>query len=199
MQKGSYTFVRGMLLCLALALLPQALAAQVFTPTFMGPRQGGSLGVYISDFDPGDLAVEGIYRQGFGAFDLGLRGGIVDAGGTAFSIGAEYRNALPLGTAPIDISVTGGAQALIGEDDADWLGLQAGLTIGGTFRSPGLAISPYVHPRIGFMEGPADDGFESDLLAEIGADFDFSTRLAIRLAIGLDDTGADWGIGLAWR
>jgi hypothetical protein len=186
-----------MLLALALALLPHAVAAQVFTPTYMGPRQGGSLGVYLADYDPGDLAVEGILRQGFGTFDLGLRGGVVDAGGSLLTIGGEYRNPLALGTAPVDIAVTGGAQALIG--DSDWLGLQAGLTIGSTFRAPSLAFSPYVHPRIAFVEGPGDDGFEGDLLAEIGADFDFASRLAIRLAIGLDDTGADWGIGISWR
>ena len=66
-------------------------------------------------------------------------------------------------------------------------------------RAPGISVSPYVHPRIAFIDSPGEDGFESDLLAEIGADFNFASRVAIRLAIGLDDTGADWGIGLAWR
>ena len=62
----SYPFGRSLLLTLALALLPGALAAQVFTPAFLAPRQGASTGVYVSDFDAGDLAVEAILRRGFG-------------------------------------------------------------------------------------------------------------------------------------
>jgi hypothetical protein len=192
-----YPFGRTLLLALALALLPQAVAAQVFTPTFLAPRQGSSLGVYASDFDVGDLAVEGILRRGFGTFDLGLRAGIVDAGGADFTIGGEYRNPISVGTAPIDLAVTGGAQALIG--DADVVGLQAGVTLGTTIVPGTFAFSPYVHPRIAFIDGPGEDGFDSDLLAEIGADFTLANRAAIRLAIGLDDVGADWGIGFSWR
>ena len=193
----SYPLARTLLLTLALALLPGALAAQVFTPTFLAPRQGGSTGVYVSDFDIGDLAVEGILRQSFGTFDLGLRAGIVDAPGADFTIGGEYRNPIAVGTAPIDLSVTGGAQALIG--DADYIGLQAGVTIGTTIVPGSFAVSPYIHPRVAFVDGPGEDGFDSDLLAEIGADFLLANRVAIRLAIGLDDVGSDWGLGLSWR
>lgn len=193
----SYPLARTLLLALALVLLPQAVAAQIFTPTFLAPRQGGSTGVYVSDFDVGDLSLEGILRRGFGSFDLGLRAGIVDAGNTDFTIGGEYRNPIVFGTAPIDVAVTGGAQALIG--DSDWLGLQAGVSLGTTVVPGGFAFSPYVHPRIAFIDGPGPDGFDSDLLAEIGADFDLGNRASVRLAIGLDDVGADWGIGFAWR
>lgn len=191
----SYPFGRTLLLTLALALLPQAVAAQVFTPTFMAPRQGGSAGIYVSDL--GDLAVEGIVRGGFGSFDLGVRGGIVDAGDTDFTLGGEYRNPIILGTAPVDLAVTGGAQALLG--GSDWLGLSAGLSLGTTIVPGTFAFSPYVHPRIAFVDGPGEDGFDSDLVAEIGADFTFSNRAAFRVAIALDDVGADWGIGFSWR
>src|SRR3712207_6952846 len=57
--------------------------------------------------DVGDLAVEGILRQTFGPFDLGLRAGIVDAPGADFTIGGEYRNPIAVGTTPIDVAVTG--------------------------------------------------------------------------------------------
>jgi hypothetical protein len=197
MMKRSYPLVRALLLALALAALPRALSAQVFTPTFLSPRQGGSTGVYVSDFDPGDLAVEGILRSGFGPFDLGIRAGVVDAGGTDFTIGGEYRNPLTLGTAPIDVAVTAGAQALLG--DNDWVGLQAGLTVGTTLPATGFSVTPYIHPRVAFIDSPGGDGFDSDLLAEIGADFALANRVAIRFAIGLDDAGGDWGIGLSWR
>ncbi|MBW3629253.1 MAG: hypothetical protein KY464_08150, partial [Gemmatimonadetes bacterium] len=101
------------------------------------------------------------------------------------------------GTAPIDVAVTAAAQALIG--DADWLGLQAGLSLGTTLVPGSFSVSPYVHPRLAFIDSPGGDGFDSDLLAEIGADFEFGNRAAVRLAIGLDDVGADWGLGFSWR
>lgn len=193
----SYPLARTFPLTLALALLPQLAAAQVFTPTFLAPRQGGSTGVYVSDYDVGDLAVEGIFRRGFGSFDLGLRAGVVDAGGTDFTIGGEYRNPLVFGTAPVDVAVTAAAQALIGE--ADWLGLQAGVSLGTTLVPGSFSVTPYVHPRLAFIGEPGGAGLDSDLLAEIGADFELGNRAAVRLAIGLDDVGADWGLGFSWR
>ena len=197
MNMRSYPLVRSLLLTLALTLLPHALEAQIFTPTFLAPRQGASTGIYISDFDVGDLAVEGILRRGFGSFDLGLRAGLVDAAGTDLTIGGEYRNPIRVGTAPIDVSVTGAAQALIG--DADWIGLQAGISLGMTLVPATFSVSPYIHPRLAFINGPGGDGLESDLLAEIGADFELGNRAVVRLAIGLDDVGADWGLGFSWR
>ena len=45
-----------------------------------------------------------------------------------------------------------------------------------------------------------DDEADAELkvLADLGADFDFSPNLSLRLGVNLGD-GADWGIGLALR
>ena len=177
-----------------LALVPQTATAQIFTPTFMGPRLGSSLGVYVGDV--GDLAVEGILRRNLGSFDLGVRGGFVDLGEeTELTIGGEYRNRLPV-PAPIDLAVTAGVQALVG--DVDFTGLQAGLSLGSTFVPGTVSVSPYIHPRITFVNGPADD-WDNDLQAEVGMALEWASRLGIHLAIGLDDGSPDWGLGLSWR
>lgn len=174
-----------------------AAQAQVFTLPFMAPQSESSLGVYLSDF--GDLALEGIARGNFGGFNLGLRGGIVDADdNTGVTIGGELRNPLQLGTAPLDLAFTAGVQGLLG--DFEGIGAQAGLSIGHTFvpNTGGFRFTPYIHPRIAFIDPgePADGDLE--VLADIGFDLDFASNLSLRLGINVGD-GADWGIGLAWR
>jgi hypothetical protein len=168
--------------------------AQVFTPTFQSPRLTNDIGVYLSDADPGDLSIEGIWRGG----PLGLRVGLVDAGDDLLSIGGELRSPLLLAGAPVSLAFTAGAQALIG--DAEAFGVQGGLSAGYTFNSPGLAVTPYIHPRIGLINGFAeDDDLEIEVMADVGVDVEFAPRFILRFGANLGDVGADWGIGLAWR
>jgi hypothetical protein len=171
--------------------------AQVFTPTFQAPRTSNDIGVYLSDI--GDFGVEGILRRNFGTYDLGLRLGVASFDGASLLLGADLRSPLHMGTAPIDMSVTAGAQAVLG--DVDGAGFQMGLSIGHTFVAPELSITPYIHPRLALLTplGRRDDKLDLDLLADIGFDVAFSRSLTLRLGVGLADRGADWGIGLAWR
>lgn len=175
----------------ALALSANAADAQVFTPSYQSPVVMNDIGVYLSD-SPGDMTLEGIWRSG----PVGLRLGYVDAEPDGLlSVGGEVR--VPL-TAPIDIAFTAGAQGLVGEVDA--LGLQAGLSLGQRFVNPGVALTPYIHPRVALIDGFAeDDDFEAELLAELGLDAEFSQNLILRLSIGLSDESPDVGVGLAWR
>ena len=184
--------------CAAAAALLSAVpaAAQVFTPTFQSTRRGSDIGIYLSD-GPGDLAAEGIWRRGFGTGDLGLRLGFADVGDGDVLVGADWRQPLNLQTAPIDLALTFGAQGAFG--DVSGIGGQVGLDLGHTFAEPGLSITPYVHPRVAIVSALADNAdAELDLLADIGADFDFAPNLSLRVGVNLGD-GADWGIGLAWR
>ena len=167
--------------------------AQVFTPSYQAPVPMNDLGVYLSD-SPGELTLEGIWRSG----PVGLRVGYVDAEPDGLiSLGGEVRS--PIATsAPIDVAFTAGAQGLIGEVDA--LGLQAGLSIGKRFVNPGLALTPYIHPRIALIDGITEsDDWETELLAELGLDAEFSQNLIFRLSVGLSDESPDVGVGLAWR
>jgi hypothetical protein len=175
-----------------------AVQAQVFTPTYMAPRLESSLGVYLADF--GDLAVEGIWRGGFGGYNLGLRGGIADADdATGILLGGELRYPLSLQTAPLDLAFTSGIQGVLGDFEA--LGVQAGLSIGHTFvpDAGGLSITPYIHPRIGYVDpGETADG-DLELMADLGFDLDFAPNLSLRFGAVFSDPGAEWGLGIAWR
>ena len=173
---------------------PPALA-QVFTPTYQSTRRGSDVGLYLSD-GPGDLAVEGIWRRGFGTGDLGLRAGFADTGDGGLLLGADWRQPLALGTQPVDLALTFGGQAMVGNTDV--LGAQVGLVFGHTFIEEGLHVTPYVHPRLAFAGNLNADGNTLDVLAELGADFRFAPNLVLRVGVNIGD-GADWGIGLAWR
>lgn len=174
----------------ALVLSANAAQAQVFTPSYQAPVVMNDLGVYLSS-GPGDMALEGVYRTG----PIGLRAGYVDARDGLLSLGGEVR--LPI-TAPIGLAFTAGAQGLLGNEDA--IGLQAGLSIGQRFVNPGVALTPYIHPRIAFIEGiDPDSEFESEVLAELGLDAEFAGNLILRVSVGLSDETPDVGVGLAWR
>lgn len=180
----------------ALAGAQQA-QAQVFTLPFMSPQSENSLGVYLNDI--ADLSVEGIARSDFGNFTLGVRGGIIDAGDDlGITVGGELRSPLNLDSDPVDLAFTAGIQGLLG--DLEGLGIQAGLSIGHTFvpEEGNVRFTPYIHPRIGYIDwGGASDG-DLELLADAGFDVDFGTNLSLRFGANLAE-GADWGIGLAWR
>ena len=170
--------------------------AQVFTLPFQSTERAGDIGLYLSD-GPGDLAVEGIWRRNFGTGDLGLRAGFADLGDGELMLGADWKQPLALGTAPVDLALTFGGQAVLG--DVDGIGGQVGLLFGHTFAEEGIRITPFVHPRVALVSALEDNsGAELDVLADIGADFGFAPNLSLRVGVNLGD-GADWGIGLAWR
>lgn len=176
-----------------------AAQAQVFTPTYQSPRPSGDIGLYLADDAlGGGLSVEGIYRLASARSDLGLRLGIAEAGNdeTALLLGIDYRNPIELsGAAPFSLAFTVGGQAAVGEGEA--FGAQVGLTAGSTIVTPGLTLTPYIHPRIGFISTDSDDdGLE--VLADVGVDLSFSPGLVLRFGANLGD-GADFGIGLAFR
>jgi hypothetical protein len=171
--------------------------AQVFTPTYMAPRSGADLGIYLSD-GPGDFAVEGILRRGFGGYDLGLRLGLADTDDLTLLISGELRNPIATG-APLDLAITGHAQGAFG--DRRGAGFLLGLSLGHTFGTPGLSFTPYLHPRFGLVHPLRRNGgdFELDLLADFGFDVRISPSLDLRFGIGFGNPGAAWGVGFAWR
>ena len=193
MKKG--TFVAAAVAVMALGGAAEA-GAQVFTLPFQPPRISNDVGVYVND-GPGDLAIEGILRRGA----LGLRVGFADvADGGALLAGIDYRSPLRLaGTAPVDLALTLGGQAMLG--DADGFGAQVGLSLGYTFTSPELTVTPYLHPRLAVVKldtGAEDDEAELEALADLGIDLGFSPNLALRFGANLGE-GANWAVGLAWR
>jgi hypothetical protein len=185
-------------LALGAALFAGAAQAQVFTPPFMSPTPTSDFGIYISDI--GDIGVEGIWRRpSRGGSDLGLRAGYADTGEGSLMLGIELRNPVVLAGAPIGLAFTAGAQGLIGDNSG--VGGQVGFSAGQALPAGGVTITPYIHPRLAFVAWPdVVDGSETelDVLADIGADFDFASGVTLRLDLNLAD-GANWGLGLAWR
>ena len=181
----------------AAVLVASQARAQVFTMPFQSTaRSGSELALGLSD-TPGDLAIEGIWRRGFGTGDLGLRAGFADVGNGYLLLGADYRQALNLQTPPLDLALSLGAQAGIG--DKSGIGGQVGLIIGHTFTETGLRITPFIHPRVAIVSALGDNAdAEIDVLADLGADFDFAPNLSLRVGANLG-SGPDWGIALAWR
>ncbi|CAN5630301.1 hypothetical protein BH23GEM3_BH23GEM3_23090 [soil metagenome] len=167
--------------------------AQVFTPTFTSPRLLNEVGVTVSD-GPGNLTFEGIWRGG----PLGLRLGFVDGRGGLISVGGELRSPVQITGAPMGLAFTAAAQGLLGDENA--VGAHAGLSAGYTFTGNGLAITPYLHPRIGLVNNLGEgDELELQLLADLGTDVEFWNNILVRVGVKLDDVGSSWGIGLGWR
>jgi len=188
-------FVFAALAAASLALSPRASSAQVFTPTYMAPRPSNDVGIYFDNI--GDFGLEGIIRRHYVGNDLGLRVGVVGGDASALMVGGELRSPLSLQTAPLDLALTAGVQAIFG--DYDRIGFQGGLSIGHTFVTPGLTITPYIHPRLAFTDDVNDD-FNADVFADVGADFALAPNLVIRVGVPLDDKGgSNFGIGLAWH
>jgi hypothetical protein len=178
---------------LLLLLAAGAAQAQIFTPTYTSPRQLNEVGIYLSD-GPGDLGVEGIWRGG----PLGLRVGFVEAHGGLLSVGGELRSPVPIADVPLGLAFTVGAQGLIGDENA--AGIQAGLSAGYTFMSPGLAFTPYMHPRVGAVNDlRGTDDWEFEVMADVGVDLEFANRMLVRLGVNIGDIGANWGVGVGWR
>ncbi|CAN5617815.1 hypothetical protein BH23GEM8_BH23GEM8_23730 [soil metagenome] len=185
---------------LALAWLPEVAAAQIFTPSYLAPRQASDLGIHISDgwARGGGLAVEGVWRRGFGSYDLGFRGGIAETSGDAvLLIGGDYRRPLMIQTEPLIMALTGGAQAALGSGSA--FGVDAGLTVGSTFNPEGVLVTPYLHPRIALVRSAPRESLGLELLADLGVEVEIQPNLIFRLALGFGSETADLGIGLAWR
>jgi hypothetical protein len=183
--------VAGLSMMLVAALLVGGTAqAQVFTPTYTSPRLTNDIGVYLNS-GPGDLGLEGIWRGG----QLGLRVGYMDWRGGLISVGGEIRGPV---MAPLALAFTLSGQVLAGENTG--FGAQGGLTAGHTFMAPGLAITPYIHPRIGVVQMPqANADTDIRVLADIGVDVEFANNMIFRLGAGLGNTPAALGLGLAVR
>jgi hypothetical protein len=174
-----------------------AARAQVFTPGFMAPASSGDVGGYVSETG-GGTAIEAIWRQRAASYDLGLRGGFVDLGSGAFTVGAELRAPIHAQTDPIALAFTAAGQGVFGDVSA--IGFNAGITAGHTFVPGTFTFTPYLHPKIALarsLEGGHE--FNADAQADLGVDFGFQPNLSLRFNVGLASASPDWGIGLAWR
>jgi hypothetical protein len=194
---------------------PLAAGAQVLNyPAFQPPQVvGREYAAGVADGE-GITSVVFQWREGLSpvsqmSFDVGL----ADPGGEGdvkFMLGGAYARQLTRasGDLPLDILFTGGAYVAL--TDPTLFRVPVGVSLGHRFPLEGnLALTPYLHPRVSLDYcsecGPDGDG-DTDLgvLFDLGADFEVSPRLSLRLAFtfGGEESfggGNAVGFGLAWR
>ena len=195
-----------------LALLPAGATAQKTgypvwdVPSFQAPGREDDIGVYFLKPTNTDWGIAGTWRSG-GPLNLGVRGEYVQIteGLSQWGIGAEAKGGLGEFAAPIAVNWTLGIGATSGAG-ATLLRVPLGLTLGAHLVSPGLRLTPYVHPRVSFVytsfdrnfpdeSGESDSTFEFD--TDLGADLDLG-QIVIRFGGTLGDQPAI-GAGLAFK
>lgn len=190
--------LRVLVVLFAVALGSTRAAAQVLTPSFAPPRGGTGLGVFL--VDAGDLGLEvRSWRASPAGYEIAFRGGVLDLGGAALTLGAQLRNPIQLDTEPLELAFTVGAQGVLGDVDA--VGLDAGVSLGATFVGGNLAVTPYLHPRLGLVKDYGEnDGFGLEVLADLGVNLVFATGLTFQVGIPVSSVGrTDWGVGITLR
>jgi hypothetical protein len=192
-----------------MAPVRQAAAQSWFTPSFQPPVTSSRDYTLGLSANAGTSAIFQ-WREGLDANShFGVEGGLVDTdgdGGTKLLVGGQYARQLARANPeqPLDLLLTAGAGLAVG-DGPDLLRIPVGVSVGHRFPlEGGLAITPYVHPRISldFFNGGGDDDGDSDLSIDfdIGANFEITRQLALRGSLVLsggrasDDVG--FGIGL---
>lgn len=174
--------------------------AQVWdAPSFMPPRPGEDIGIYLSEPDGADLVVQGIWRQR-GNLNLGVRVGFADqATGGAFQAGAEtWGEIMSVGPDfPVDVTWTLGAGATFG--DFTLVSIPLGVTIGRTLTTA-LPLQVYAHPRLALVVASFNNNTDTDLdgFFDLGADLHLGPDWKARLGVTLGGTDA-YGLGLAYR
>jgi hypothetical protein len=205
---------RAALLAAAALAAPLVAGAQVLNyPAFQPPRVvGREYAAGVSDGE-GITSIVFQWREGLSSisqmsFDVGL----ADPGGDSdvkLMLGGAYARQLTRSSAdlPLDILFTGGAYVALA--DPTLFRVPVGVSLGHRFPLEGnLALTPYIHPRVSLDYcsecGPDDGDTDIGVLFDLGADFEVSPRLSLRVAFtfGGEESfggGNAVGFGLAWR
>lgn len=172
--------------------------AQYDTPSFLPPRPGDDIGIYLSDIEGADFSLQGIWRQG-GNLNLGVRLGYIDfrndgaivVAAESWGLVARAGNQLP-----VDLAWTLGVGAAF--DDDTVLEVPLGLTIGRVLQLDALTLQPYAHPRIALFIAPdANDEVRLRGLFDLGVDAVVSDSWKLRVGATLGAIDAV-GLGLAY-
>ncbi|HEU4588589.1 MAG TPA: hypothetical protein VFS11_08075 [Gemmatimonadales bacterium] len=201
--------VVGGMLAVTLAALgaTTAGAQETGTPVFEAPYrpfEQHEFGANLSA--PGgnlSYALEGFYRFGYEAFDIGVRGGwakIQDSGPTRALLGADARTRVISYSEkfPFDGAVTLGFGFNIGSGLPDQYYLPIGLSLGRRFNLEGSQTTfvPFVHPVLIPTWVSGDSRVDASL--GFGVDIRFGRNWAARLSGGLGDVDGV-SVGLAYE
>ena len=185
---------------LLLAAAPAAAAAQAFEyPAFQLPRvtEGREFNFAFADADNSQSLVFQ-WREGYGpgsqlSFDAGFAD--VEGGDPALLVGGQYAQQLTTASAeiPLDFALTVGANlgVFTGDPDGVIVRVPLGVVLGRSFvidAPTGFAITPFVHPRASLdylSDDRVEDNTDLGINVDIGANFQFTSALAARLAFTL--------------
>ena len=198
----------------ALCSLASRSGAQAWNyPSFQQPRVvDREYNFLVADGGDAGTTFAFQWREGVSVRDqLSLDVGLADPdfGDTKFLLGGQYARQLVTSSAqvPFDLLLTAGVYGAFG--DGSLVRLPVGVSIGRRFPlEGGLAITPYVHPRISLdiCASSCGGGDRSDVSLDfdLGANFDFTSQFALRfsaLFTGSDNDFWDnaFGLSLAWR
>lgn len=195
---------------LALAMCTGPVAAQSWEhPTFFSPQAHDDIGLYLVQVDDvDDPGWVGIWRQS-GNINLGVRAGLA-SGEFDWLVGAEFYGPLRLfgSESQLLVSWIVAAGAMFGEtileEGVVALRVPVGVSVGLNLGSGGIAIVPYVHPRVAFnliAEGEgANERTDSDinLDVDLGADVTLSDRFVLRGGVTISEF-TTFGAGVAYR
>jgi hypothetical protein len=190
---------------LALATSAGAAAAQAtFTPSFNAPYRAFTqheFGGTISFEEGSSTALEGQFRFGYQAFDIGLRGGIRfidDPLDDQILLGLEARGRILTHSEqfPLDGALILGTGLLLNGGTS--LNIPAGLSLGRrlNIEDSGVSIIPYVQPTL-FVVAPDLDDVELGFGFGFGADFRLSRFFDARVSAGLGTDFAPEGVSIS--
>lgn len=191
--------IRILAAVLASLIIVSDARAQFDTPSFLPPRPGDDIGIYLTDGGNADFGIQGIWRQR-GNLNLGVRVGYLDLGPDgAVVVGVDLWDLLAEAGSqfPVDVAWTLGAGAAF--NGGTLLEIPAGLTIGRVIQWEALTLQPYAHPRLAlFVESGEGDEVSLEGLFDIGADAVLNENLKLRIGVTLGSIDA-LGLGLAYR
>jgi hypothetical protein len=198
----------GIMALLALAASAGTAAAQAtFTPSFNAPYRAfgqHEFGGTISFEEGSSTSVEGQYRFGYQAFDIGFRGGIRfidDPGEDMVLIGVEGRGRVITHSEqfPLDGAVILGFGMNI--DGGTFFNVPAGLSLGRRLNVEGsdVSIVPYVQPTLFLINYEFGGDRETDIEFGFGfgADFRLSRFFDARISAGLGTDLAPEGVSIS--
>ena len=188
---------------IALLLAPATAAAQsTGTPVFAAPYRAFSrseIGLSLSDMD-GGTGFEGFYKTGHQKWDLGFRGGFIDAdgGNSIMLLGVDGRTRVVTHdqSFPLDGSLTLGAGALL-QDNFNVFNIPVGFSMGRRVDLEGSSVSfvPYFQPVANLVFGDADSDLQFSI--GLGADVRIDRNLDLRVSGAIGDMDGV-SISLAW-
>jgi hypothetical protein len=212
---------RVLIIAVLLGATAQGAFAQRWdAPLFFSPRPMDDVGLYYMrtdrDTDFGDFGdasgLKLIWRQS-GNLNLGVHVGTGDLEniGESILVGAELYGPLSRVGAGSGLLVnwSAGIGAAFGSlgDNVDYIdfSVPVGVSVGMSLGSGGVAITPFVHPRVSLdvvavtVNDVEDTDTEIGWGADLGAEVGLGARFLLRGAYTLGSDRDAFGIGLAYR